>query len=372
MNRPLPDHASAPDTRGVPLDRVGICGLRYPITVLDRARGRQPTVAELSLSVGLPPDVRGTHMSRFIEVLEAHRSELTIRSLPDVLARMQERLDATDAHLTARFPYFIPKEAPVSRVPSLLDIDCAFRASRRGPHLDFTLEVTVPVTTLCPCSKAVSDRGAHNQRGEVTVAVRTRDFVWIEQLVEAVESCASAPLYAQLKRADEKYVTEQAYDNPRFVEDLAREITLALRGLPGLDWARVSVVNHESIHNHGAFASLEWTAAGDAAPCHPPAPAESTDPASGSAAPFGVWLRDQRRRLRLSQREVAARLEISGSFLSRVESGEKRLSSAALSRLAPLLGVDEETLRLRAGDIPDGLLERIAADPDGFRRWATA
>lgn len=253
----LPDHASHSDARGIALDRVGIRGLAYPITVWDRRERVQHTVATIDATVRLPADVKGTHMSRFVEVLNTVRGELSLNNLEEVLRHIQERLGADAAQLDVRFPYFIEKTAPVSGSRSLLEYKAAFLARRDGDRFEFTLEVGVPVTTLCPCSKAVSERGAHNQRSWVTARVRAAEFLWIEDVVELVEGCASAPLYALLKRNDEKFVTEQAYDRPRFVEDLIREVALVLQ--PRVDWLHLQVENLESIHNHSAFAELHWT-----------------------------------------------------------------------------------------------------------------
>jgi GTP cyclohydrolase I len=254
----LPDHASQRDDRQLAIDQVGISRLRYPITVWDRANQKQHTVADIALSVGLPAHFKGTHMSRFIEVLEQHRGELSLKTVPALLEHIQRRLEAEDAYIDVRFPYFLERSAPVSGATSLMEYACRFKANRKGDQLDFALCVTVPVTTLCPCSKAVSEYGAHNQRGLVDVELRFDDMVWIEQVVEAVEAQASSPLYALLKREDEKFVTEAAYDNPRFVEDLVRDCVLALRELPGVSQVTVQVENLESIHNHSAWGRLTW------------------------------------------------------------------------------------------------------------------
>lgn len=257
----LPDHASEQDGRRIPIDRVGIRGLGLPIQVWDRENRRQGTVARVDATVRLPADRKGTHMSRFVEVLDAVRGEFSLETLPGILRRIQERLEAEAAQVDLRFPYFLEKAAPVSGVRSLMEYEAAFHATIDGigaaERFDFVLEVRVPVKTLCPCSKAISAYGAHNQRSMVTVEVRADPFLWIEEVVEAVEGCASSPLFALLKREDEKWVTERAYENPRFVEDMAREVVLALRGR--CRWLRVSVENFESIHNHSAWAELCWS-----------------------------------------------------------------------------------------------------------------
>ncbi|MCA9656032.1 MAG: GTP cyclohydrolase I FolE2 [Myxococcales bacterium] len=263
MNAPnqtvLHDHASLRDDRQIPLRRVGIRNLRYPITVLDPHRGRQSTVADVLAAADLPPDTKGTHMSRFVEVLNEHRAEITIETIPAILRRLQERLEAHAAFLELVFPYFITKAAPVSGLESLMDYQCRFEASLRGDDFDFVLGVQVPVKSLCPCSKAISDRGAHNQRSYLDVRVRSSGLLWIEDLIACVETCGSSPLYALLKREDEKHVTELAYDNPRFVEDLVREVILAVRKIDTVRTIDVSVDNQESIHNHSAFAEASWS-----------------------------------------------------------------------------------------------------------------
>jgi GTP cyclohydrolase I len=253
------------DERQVPIDQVGVCDLRYPITVLDRNHEKQQTIARLTLSVSLPHHFKGTHMSRFIEVLDRHRGEITMRTVPAILADLRKCLDAEKAQIAVEFPYFLEREAPVSGAKSLMEYDCSFQAEINGGHEDFVLSVRVPVTSLCPCSKAISDYGAHNQRGYLTMEVRTEKkvgkepgFVWIEELVAVAEQSASAPVYPLLKREDERHVTMQAYDNPVFVEDMVRNVAVKLKADPRVVWFRVHAVNHESIHNHGAFARIEW------------------------------------------------------------------------------------------------------------------
>lgn len=361
----LPDHAAESDARGLPIDQVGIRGLRLPVRVMDRERGEQPTVATVSVAVGLPADQKGTHMSRMVEVLEGTDGELTLRTLPELLGRLQRRLETDAVHLEATFPYFLRKRAPVSGAASWLDVEVTFQASRVGPETRFTLGVAAPVTSLCPCSKAISAYGAHNQRSIVEVRVTSSTMVWVEDVVAAVEGAASAPVYALLKREDEKHVTEQAYDHPRFVEDLVREVTLAVRALPGVTAVTVEADNQESIHHHSAWARLAWEA-GDVAPS-PTALAADADP---GPTDFGTWLRARRTALRLSQESLAASIGVSGSFVCRVERGEKQLSTEALEKLARVLGVDPPPLRLRAGDLPAELMARIAADPQGFLGWA--
>lgn len=256
----LPDHAAEADHRQLAIDRVGIKDLRYPIQVLDRTGGLQSTVASVNLYVGLPAHFKGTHMSRFVEILNQVRGEITFRNMPQILEQVQERLEAHDAFLELSFPYFVEKKAPVSGVASLMEYEGRFVGRRTGDRTELTLGVTVPVKTLCPCSKAVSDYGAHNQRSLVSVDVRSDDFVWMEQVIEAVEQSASSPLYALLKRSDEKYVTEHAYDHPKFVEDLVRDVVIAVRDLSeGVHWVSVSAENQESIHNHAAYGEITWS-----------------------------------------------------------------------------------------------------------------
>jgi GTP cyclohydrolase I len=368
----LPDHASEHDDRKLAIDKVGIKSLSYPVQVLDKQNQTQHTVAEVDLYVSLPEHFKGTHMSRFVEILNARRGEMTIRNMPQILTEMQHRLEAEDTHLEMSFPYFLSKRAPISGVESLMRYDCAFRASKRGEEVDFVLRVDVPVKSLCPCSKSISKYGAHNQRSIVSVEVRASEFVWIEDVIERVESCASAPLYALLKREDEKYITELAYENPRFVEDLVREVVLSVRELDGVSWIQVDAENFESIHNHSAFARLEWSLEEEQARRQThidfPAPESSEE----SLPSFGQWLRQQRTARGFNQQELAVHLDISASYLSRVESDEKTLSMNALQRLAQQLGLDAVDVQLRAGQIPIEMLQRIQADPNAFRRWASS
>ena len=214
------------------------------------------------MSVSLPREQKGTHMSRFVEVLNDHHGEVTMRTLPTILADLRARLDAASARLEVEFPYFLERAAPVSGATALMDYCCAFIGELREERDDFVLRVTVPVTSLCPCSKAISERGAHNQRGYIEMSVRSEvgaELVWIEELVAIAEASASAPVYPLLKRPDEAHVTVQAYDNPVFVEDMVRNVARRLQDDPRVRWFEVRAENHESIHNHAAFAQLEWT-----------------------------------------------------------------------------------------------------------------
>jgi len=252
----MPDMQKARDDRRVPVDKVGVKDIRYPIVVLDKNRSQQHTVARVNMYVDLPHQFKGTHMSRFIEVLNLYHGEISIESLDVILLEMKNRLEASRAHLELEFPYFIEKTAPVSRARSLMEYQCQMIGTL-GEEQDFILGVTVPVTSLCPCSREISERGAHNQRSLLNVQIRYREHVWIEDLVSWLEECASSPVWALLKREDEKYVTERAFDNPMFVEDVVRAVTVRLRQVPEIKWFRIQCENFESIHNHSAYAMVE-------------------------------------------------------------------------------------------------------------------
>ncbi len=267
----MDDVQNHPDERQIPIDHVGVADIRVPIIVLDRQCQRQQTVATLTMSVNLPPDVKGTHMSRFVEVLNEHRGEVTMQTLPAILLDLKRRLHAERASMRVTFPYFLERTAPASGARALMDYECTFVGELNGGHPDFVLGVRVPVTSLCPCSKAISDYGAHNQRGIITLNVRSvptasglPELIWIEELVEIAERSASAPVYPLLKRVDERHVTMQAYNNPVFVEDIVRNIAVRLQQDPRVAWFDVHAVNHESIHNHSAFARLAWQRASTA------------------------------------------------------------------------------------------------------------
>jgi GTP cyclohydrolase I len=262
------------DERQIAIDKVGVCDLQYPIVVLDRRSQKQATTARLSMSVDLPHEFKGTHMSRFIEVLNTHRGEVTMRTLPIILGELKARLNAKSAHLEVFFPYFVERRAPVSGATALMDYECKFVGEANGAKEDFVLSVRVPVTSLCPCSKAISDYGAHNQRGHVTIEVRTHRtseglpaLIWIEELIDVAEASASAPIYPLLKREDERHVTMQAYDHPVFVEDLVRNVAMGLQADERVSWFRVHALNFESIHNHSAFAEITWVRQDGAKPC---------------------------------------------------------------------------------------------------------
>lgn len=257
----LPDIQATGDKRGIAIDRVGISDLEYPIQVMDSEGNPMPVSAKISMSVHLPHHFKGTHMSRFLEVLSKHEGEVTMRTLPNILRDLKSRLDAESAHIEVGFNYFITKNAPVTGMPAKVRCHCTFVGESNGAKDEFTLRVETPVTTLCPCSKEISARGAHNQRGYVTIEVKPArkddgswEFILIEELVDVAERSGSAPIYALLKRPDEKHVTEQAYDNPVFVEDVVRNAAAILRDDARIASFTVKTVNHESIHDHNAFA----------------------------------------------------------------------------------------------------------------------
>lgn len=252
----LPDIQSLTDNRNIPLDRAGIKGLRWPITVLDRKKGRQTTVATVNMYVNLPHNFRGTHLSRFVEVLNEYSDCEWIDRTGDILKTLRENLDADEAHMEIEFPYFIEKEAPVTKLTSLMSYTCLFTASYKKSE-DIIMSIAVPVITLCPCSKEIADYGAHNQRCIVTVQVRYSDFVWIEEIIDLVESSASGSLYSILKRPDEKYITEKIFDHPMFVEDIVREVARKLDSMERITWYTVEADSQESIHNHNAYARVE-------------------------------------------------------------------------------------------------------------------
>ncbi len=253
----LDDKQSERDHRELRIDKVGVRGLRFPIQVRDRAHSFQNTVATLGMFVDLPQEFKGTHMSRFVEVLNAHGNVIHVENIREILQELQKKLNSATSHLEIEFPYFMSKKSPVSRRESLMDYIARFDAAACGQETDFILTVKVNVTILCPCSKAIAKHGAHNQRGEVTVAVRFKKIVWIEEIIEIIEASASSELFALLKRQDEKAVTERAYENPVFVEDLVRNVALRLNAHPLVTWYKVEAENQESIHNHNAYACIE-------------------------------------------------------------------------------------------------------------------
>ena len=253
----LKDTQSEPDHRRIPIDRVGVKNLRYPIQIRDKARSLQSTIAQFELTVDLPHQYKGTHMSRFVEALNEHGPTIHIDNVRDILERLRQKLHSQKAHIAFEFPFFLEKKAPVTQAVGMMDYTVRFAATADGDQFDFVATVIVPVTTLCPCSKAISAYGAHNQRGQVTYSVRFHKPIWIEDLIQLVEGCASCELYSLLKRPDEKAVTERAYENPVFVEDLVRNVAALSDREPNIRWYRVEAENFESIHNHNAYAVIE-------------------------------------------------------------------------------------------------------------------
>jgi len=245
------------DYRNIAINKVGIKNLKYPITILDRNKGEQNTVASINMYVDLPHEYKGTHMSRFVEMLHHFRPEIALKTFSDILGQMKKHLNAASAEIEVTFPYFIEKKAPVSQSPGLMDYICRLIGSVNSDcKIDLVLEVIVPVSSVCPCSKEISTEGAHNQRGRVHLKTRFKKFIWIEDMIELVERCASCDVYSVLKRADEKFITEKGYANPKFVEDIIRDIALELNADKNITWFSVEVENFESIHNHNAYAYI--------------------------------------------------------------------------------------------------------------------
>ena len=251
------------DTRRLPINRVGIKDINHPVRVKDRSAGEQHTIATFNMYVSLPHNFKGTHMSRFVEILHRER-EISVESFRGMLESMTERLEADAGHIEMTFPYFIMKRAPVSGVESLMDYRASLIGERRDGVTDLWVRVVVPVTSLCPCSKRISDYGAHNQRSHVTITAQLSDHMWIEELIEIAEQEASCELYGILKRPDEKFVTERAYDNPKFVEDMVRDVATRLNAEKRIVSYVVESENFESIHNHSAYALIERDKRADA------------------------------------------------------------------------------------------------------------
>jgi len=253
----MKDIQSQPDFRKIPIDKVGIKNLRYPITVRDRRDGFQHTIAAINMFVDLPHDNKGTHMSRFVELLHLLHPDVSLEKFSVILENMKKHLNAASAHLEMTFPYFIEKNAPVSTSPGLMDYTCTIRGSSDpNGRVDLVSEVAVPISSVCPCSMEISDNGAHNQRGEVKLCTRFKKFIWMEDMIELVESSASCDVFSVLKRVDEKSVTEKAFANPKFVEDIVRDVAKKLKADDNITWFSVSAENFESIHNHSAYASI--------------------------------------------------------------------------------------------------------------------
>ncbi len=253
----MKDVQSQPDYRNIPIDKVGIKNLRYPITVRDRRDGFQHTIAAINMFVDLPHDNKGTHMSRFVELLHLLRPEVSLEKFAAILENMKQHLNAASAHLEMTFPYFIEKKAPVSTSPGLMDYTCSIiGTSDPAGKVDLVSEVVVPISSVCPCSMEISEIGAHNQRGEVRLSTRFNKFIWLEDMIELVETSASCDVFSVLKRVDEKRVTEKAFANPKFVEDIVRDVAKMLNDDDNIIWFTVSDENFESIHNHSAYASI--------------------------------------------------------------------------------------------------------------------
>ena len=244
------------DKRNIPLQKVGVKNVKYPVVVLDKLHGKQQTSATVNLFVNLPHNFKGTHMSRFIEVFHKYHQNLSMTHFLEMLEEMRLKLNAENSFCSVTFPYFIEKKAPVSESPAVMQYICSYEASSGEEGSSFFITIEVPIATLCPCSKAISEYGAHNQRGRVKVKLLYKDFFWIEDVISMIESCASTPLYTLLKRQDEKYVTEHAYDNPFFVEDVVREVYIGLEKM-GFTQFTVEAETEESIHNHNAYAYAE-------------------------------------------------------------------------------------------------------------------
>lgn len=245
------------DYRNIPIDKVGIKNLKYPITVLDRRNKLQHTVASINMYVDLPHRYKGTHMSRFVEMLHLFRPEVSLKKFSVILEEMKKYLNAASANIEVTFPYFIEKRSPVSNSPGFMDYVCRITGSSNPDgKIDLVSEVIVPISSVCPCSKEISDAGAHNQRGQVQLSTRFKKFIWMEDMIELVERSASCEVYSILKRADEKHVTEKGFSNPKFVEDIVRDIAEELKKDSNITWFSVSAENFESIHNHSAYASI--------------------------------------------------------------------------------------------------------------------
>ncbi len=252
----IEDVQNIKDKRHIAIDKVGIKDIRHPVIVSDRTTGEQNTIANFNMYVNLPHQFKGTHMSRFVEILNQHEREITVKSFREMMGEMTERLQAESGYVEMEFPYFVNKEAPISKVKSLMDYQVTFIGEITGDETTITVKVIVPVTSLCPCSKNISDYGAHNQRSHVTLTVRVDTFIWIEDLIDLVEEEASCQIYGLLKRPDEKFVTERAYDNPKFVEDMVRDIAARLNEDDRINAYTVESENFESIHNHSAYALI--------------------------------------------------------------------------------------------------------------------
>lgn len=252
----MPDVQSSSDSREIAIDKVGIKDIRHPVTIAGPDGKNQPTVADFNMYVNLPKHVKGTHMSRFIEILNGLDEAISVKSFIDTMSNMVERLDARSGHIEMNFPYFIRKTAPVSSVTSLMDYDVTFLGEIHDGVPSLNIRVVVPATSLCPCSKKISNYGAHNQRSHITVNAELNDSMWIDELVRLIEQQASCEVFSLLKRPDEKFITEHAYDNPKFVEDMIRDVAAQLNAEVRIDAYTLETENFESIHNHSAYAFI--------------------------------------------------------------------------------------------------------------------
>ena len=256
-NRSIEDVQNSQDTRLISIDKVGVKAIRHPLRFRNRDGSAQHTIATFNMYVNLPHDQKGTHMSRFVELLNEELEELDIHTFERVIADMTQLLEAERGFIETSFPFFLRKKAPVTGVPSLMDYEVTLNGQWTEDGSAVSIKVVVPVTSLCPCSKKISDYGAHNQRSHVTLCVRTRQPVWVEDLIDLVEREASCEIFGLLKRADEKFVTERAYNNPKFVEDIVRDIANDLNQDARIVYYKIETENFESIHNHSAYAMIE-------------------------------------------------------------------------------------------------------------------
>jgi len=252
----LKDIQNQHDDRNLDVDKVGIKDIQYPIVLSDKVKGSQHTVASINMYVKLPHNFKGTHMSRFVEILSKHSNDINLHSVDKILEEMKERLDSEESFIELSFNYFMNKMAPVSGQSAMMDYACRYVGSSGQSGRDQILSIKVPVMTLCPCSKEISSYGAHNQRSFISISVRMKKMIWIEDLISLAESCGSSPIYPLLKREDEKYVTEKSYENPAFVEDVVRNVASKLMEEDRVTWFEVSSENIESIHNHSAYAVI--------------------------------------------------------------------------------------------------------------------
>jgi GTP cyclohydrolase I len=254
---PIEDVQARTDSRRIPINKVGVKDIFHPVRVKDRSSGEQHTVANFNMYVALPHNFKGTHMSRFVEVLHRHEREISVESFREMLVEMTGRLDAESGHIEMEFPYFVMKKAPVSGVESLMDYKATLIGELHQGKPQLWLKVVVAATSLCPCSKRISSYGAHNQRSHITIKARVEGHMWLEELIDIAEQEASCEVYGILKRPDEKYVTERAYDNPKFVEDIVRDVAVRLNAEDRVRAYVVEAENFESIHNHSAYALIE-------------------------------------------------------------------------------------------------------------------